>query len=76
MLTILATREGTSITVIDNVRDGFDAGDIRHFSLCRDWLLVCCLLSCFVFVTAKECQVIAPFFATVKKKRAFFGSGK
>ena len=26
VLTILATREGTSITVIDNVRDGFDAG--------------------------------------------------
>ncbi len=27
VLTILATREGTSITVIDNVRDGFEAGD-------------------------------------------------
>jgi hypothetical protein len=27
VLTILATREGTSITVIDNVRDGFAAGD-------------------------------------------------
>ncbi len=26
VLTILATREGTSITVIDNERDGFDAG--------------------------------------------------
>ena len=26
VLTILATREGTSITVIDNQRDGFDAG--------------------------------------------------
>ncbi len=26
VLTILATREGTSITVIDNVRDGFEAG--------------------------------------------------
>lgn len=26
VLTILATREGTSVTVIDNVRDGFDAG--------------------------------------------------
>jgi hypothetical protein len=27
VLTILATREGTSITVIDNMRDGFEAGD-------------------------------------------------
>jgi hypothetical protein len=26
VLTILATREGTSVTVIDNVRDGFEAG--------------------------------------------------
>lgn len=26
VLTILATREGTSVTVIDNTRDGFDAG--------------------------------------------------
>jgi hypothetical protein len=26
VLTILATREGTSVTVIDNARDGFDAG--------------------------------------------------
>jgi hypothetical protein len=26
VLTILATREGTSVTIIDNVRDGFDAG--------------------------------------------------
>lgn len=26
VLTILATREGTSATIIDNVRDGFDAG--------------------------------------------------
>ncbi|MFO0002224.1 MAG: hypothetical protein ACK559_13915, partial [bacterium] len=26
VLTILATREGTSITVIDNQRDGFEAG--------------------------------------------------
>jgi len=28
VLTILATREGTSVTVIDNVRDGFDAGGV------------------------------------------------
>jgi hypothetical protein len=27
VLAILATREGTSVTVIDNVRDGFEAGD-------------------------------------------------
>jgi len=27
VLAILATREGTSITVIDNLRDGFEAGD-------------------------------------------------
>jgi hypothetical protein len=27
VLTILATREGTSVTVIDNQRDGFEAGD-------------------------------------------------
>jgi hypothetical protein len=26
VLTILATREGTSVTIIDNVRDGFEAG--------------------------------------------------
>lgn len=26
VLTILATREGTSVTIIDNARDGFDAG--------------------------------------------------
>ena len=26
VLTLLATREGTSVTVIDNVRDGFQAG--------------------------------------------------
>ena len=28
VLTILATREGTSVTIIDNVRDGFDAGGV------------------------------------------------
>jgi hypothetical protein len=27
VLTILATREGTSITIVDNERDGFDAGE-------------------------------------------------
>ena len=26
VLTILATREGTSVTIIDNKRDGFEAG--------------------------------------------------
>lgn len=28
VLTILATREGTSVTIIDNVRDGFEAGGV------------------------------------------------
>lgn len=28
VLTILATREGTSVTIIDNVRDGFSAGGV------------------------------------------------
>lgn len=28
VLTILATREGTSVTIIDNVRDGFDGGGV------------------------------------------------